>query len=758
MSSLLPLAIAVPLTGATLSLLVIGSRRAQRAISIICGSATAAISLAALIEVDRNGTAVSSIGNWPAEIAINLVADRFAALMLTISTTMLLAVLLYAIGQAGDDERSRSYHPAYTLTAGVCGAFLAGDLFNLFVWFEVLLIASYVLLTLEGTDQQIRAGTTYVVLNVIESFVLVTGVALIFAATGTLNMAVLPERLADLPDGIRLGLNLLLLIAFGLKAAVFPLFSWLPDSYPAARSPISAVFAGLLTKIGVYAIIRTQTLLFPGTLRTLLLVIAGLTMVVGVLGAIAQSDMKRILSFHIVSQIGYMIMGLALGGVAAITATIFYMLHRVPVKTSLFLVEGIVERETGSSELGRVSGLARRSGPMAALFLIPALSLAGLPPFSGFLGKTAVVTEGLDQRSWWIVAAALAVSLHDARVDAQDLERRLLGPGGSGLRQRSGHRHPPEPQADGGRDDDRGRCDAADRGVRRAAVPPRRAAPQTTSPTGSPTRRRCSGEPTTLAAVRAGGVARPLGRGHGRERGQRRRRRRDHRAGPPTGALTPHPASGRARAPVGRLRVAARLVIGDGRGHGPGAHAGPPAIRRGRGRAGASLAVGRDDRRGCDQPHPRHPDPRLPLPRRRSREWGSAGVVRPRSRVDGPGPHPRRRVASRATRRVGDHPRRRRRDARRRPEGGFDVTVVGWMSGVMLGAAGLLATVHVIRSRDLVDRAVGVDMLIAIILNSLAATIAITQDDLVAALVLIIGLLAFLGSVTIARYIEERGP
>ena len=412
MSTLLPLVIVVPLMGAALSLLAIRSRAAQRVISVTCAAATAAMSLAILIGVDRNGTEVAAIGDWPPEIAINLVADRFAALMLTISSTMLLAVLLYALGQRTDDERSRWYHPAYmVLMGGVSGAFLAGDLFNLFVWFEVLLIASYVLLTLEGNDGQIRAGTTYVVLNVIESFILVTGVALIFAATGTLNMAVLPERLAELPDGIRLGLNLLLLIAFGLKAAVFPLFSWLPDSYPAAPSPVSAVFAGLLTKVGVYAIIRTQTLLFPDTNRELLLIIAGLTMVIGVLGAIAQSDMKRILSFHIISQIGYMIMGVALGGVAAISATIFYMLHHIPVKTSLFLVEGIVERETGSSRLGSVSGLARRSGPMAALFLIPAFSLAGLPPFSGFLGKTAVVTEGIEQRSWWIVGAALAVSL-----------------------------------------------------------------------------------------------------------------------------------------------------------------------------------------------------------------------------------------------------------------------------------------------------------------------------------------------------------
>ncbi len=412
MSDLLPLAIAVPLAGAAATLLAIRSRMIQRFIAVGCSIATTAMSVTILIHVDRNGTEVASTGGWPPRIAINLVADRFGALMLTVGTTMLLAVLVYALGQRADDERSRWYHPAYmALIAGVSGAFLAGDLFNMFVWFEVLLMSSYVLLTLEGNDGQIRSGTTYIALNVIESAVLVTGVALIFAATGTLNMAELPQRLAALPGGVRLGLNLLLLIAFGLKAAVFPLFSWLPDSYPSAPSPVSAVFAGLLTKVGVYAIVRTQTLLFPGSNRTLLLVVAGLTMVIGVLGAIAQSDMKRILSFHIISQIGYMIMGVALGGAAAIAATIFYMLHHIPVKTSLFLVEGIVERETGSSTLDRVSGLARRSGALAALFLIPAFSLAGLPPFSGFIGKLGVVSVGLGQRSWWIVAAALAVSL-----------------------------------------------------------------------------------------------------------------------------------------------------------------------------------------------------------------------------------------------------------------------------------------------------------------------------------------------------------
>jgi multicomponent Na+:H+ antiporter subunit D len=365
-----------------------------------------------LVHVDSHGPVTTSMGGWPDAISITFVADRLGALMLVVGNLMMLAVLVYAVAQGSSDERSPWYAPAYlALIAGVSGAFLAGDLFNLFVCFEILLISSYVLLTLEGSDDQIRSGTTYVVLNVVESLVLVTGVALVYATTGTLSMAELPDRLAALPDGVALGLSLLLLVAFGLKAAVFPLFSWLPDSYPAAPSPVSAVFAGLLTKVGVYAILRTQTQWFPGTNRTLLLVVAAATMVVGVLGAIAQSDIKRILSFHIVSQIGYMIAGIALGGVAAVSAVVFYVVHHIPVKTSLFLVDGVVEQDTGTSALDRLSGLARRSGALAVLFIVPALSLAGLPPFSGFVGKLGIVSVGLDQGQWWIVGVALVVSI-----------------------------------------------------------------------------------------------------------------------------------------------------------------------------------------------------------------------------------------------------------------------------------------------------------------------------------------------------------
>lgn len=412
MNALIPLPVAVPLLGAALTIIAGRSRRVQRSISLATLAASAGLAIAVLVGVEREGTSVARLGGWPASIGITFVADRLAASLLVVATSVLFVVLLYAVGQGSRNESSRWYHPSYlALAAGVSNAFLAGDLFNLFVAFELMLMASYVLLTLHGNDAQIRSGTTYVVLNIVESLLLLLGVGLIFAATGTVNMAELAERSAALPDGLKFGLNALLLIAFGLKAAVFPLFFWLPDSYPAAPSPVTAVFAGLLTKIGVYAIIRTETLLFPGGTGTLLVVVGCTTMIVGVLGAIAQADMKRILSFHIVSQIGYMVAGVGIGTAAALAATMFFVIHQIPIKTSLFLVEGLVEQETGTSRLDDVGGMARRSGWMAALFLLPALSLAGLPPFSGFVGKFGLVAAGFSAEHYALVAVALVGSL-----------------------------------------------------------------------------------------------------------------------------------------------------------------------------------------------------------------------------------------------------------------------------------------------------------------------------------------------------------
>jgi multicomponent Na+:H+ antiporter subunit D len=412
MNSFVALPILIPLVAAALMLIVRGLV-AQRFISFVALLSSLATATAVLVEVWRTSdVVVSRLGGWPGSFAITLVSDGLSSVLVVVALVVTTSVLLFAVGQQTSDEHSPYYHPVYmALAAGISQAFLAGDLFNLFVAFEVLLMASYVLLTLEGNKEQIRSGTTYVVLNIIESVVLVMAVGLIFAATGTVNFAELPERIAALPDGVRMGLHLLLLIAFGIKAAVFPLFSWLPDSYPTAPSSASAVFAGLLTKVGVYCLIRVQTMLFPGELSNLVMIVGVATMAIGVLGAISQHDMKRILSFHIISQIGYMVFGLGIGGAAAIAATIFYLIHHIPVKTSLFLVEGIIERNTGSSSLNDVSGLARKSPFLAVLFLIPAMSLAGFPPLSGFLAKFAIVRGGLSAEQYVGVGVAIVVSL-----------------------------------------------------------------------------------------------------------------------------------------------------------------------------------------------------------------------------------------------------------------------------------------------------------------------------------------------------------
>jgi multicomponent Na+:H+ antiporter subunit D len=413
-SPLLAIPIVLPLFGAGISLGVGRSRAAQRLVGLVT-LVIVAVDVGILVgRVDDRGVLVSHAGGWRAPVGITFVADRLAAIVLLTSVLTLLAVLVFAIGQPGTEDRHVGFHPTYLiLTAGVSFALLTGDLFNLFVAFEVMLMASYVLLTMGGRADQVRSGMTYVVISLVASALFLFSLALVYAATGTVNLADLGPKVAALPDGVRSGLAVLLIVVFGIKAAIFPLFFWLPDSYPTAAAPVTAVFAGLLTKIGVYAIIRTQTSLFPPETRpgTLLLVVAGLTMVVGVLGAVTQTDMKRLLSFHIVSQIGYMIMGIGLFTVAGLAGAIVFIVHQIVVKASLFLVAGLVEERAGTDSLGRLGGLARSEPVVAGLFLVAALSLAGIPPFSGFVGKLALIEAGVASRSWVIVAVSLAVSL-----------------------------------------------------------------------------------------------------------------------------------------------------------------------------------------------------------------------------------------------------------------------------------------------------------------------------------------------------------
>jgi multicomponent Na+:H+ antiporter subunit D len=411
--AVLPLPIAMPLLAAAATMVAYRSRPAQRIIAVLSVAAALVAAIALLVEVERNGVQSVQSGGWPAPLGITLVADLFSALMLVVSLATVLAVLVYAIGQPGVDRDQPVFHPVYlVLASGVAMSLLTGDLFNLFVAYEVTLAASYVLITLGGSRQQIRTGMTYVIINLVASTLIVVAIGLVYAATGTVNLADLAGKVADLPAPTRDALAMFLLLVFGIKAAIFPLFFWLPDSYPTARTPVTAVFAGLLTKVGVYSIIRTQTLLFPEDgPSTVLLVLAGFTMVVGVLGAIAQNDMKRILSFHIVSQIGYMILGLGLFTVAGVAGAVLFILHQIPVKTALFLTTGLVEESAGSTALNRVGGLVRRIPLTAALFMLAALSLAGIPPLSGFVGKLAIISAGFGAETYAIVGVSLVVSL-----------------------------------------------------------------------------------------------------------------------------------------------------------------------------------------------------------------------------------------------------------------------------------------------------------------------------------------------------------
>ena len=420
MIALVPLVVLIPLAGAALALAVPGHRRLQQGITLVALTGVLVISGLLMWIVDSQGLLVMEVGGWAAPFGIALVVDRVSALMLTVSSIVLLGVFLFSSGQGiadGDEDTPVSiYYPTYlVLGAGVFNAFIAGDLFNLYVGFEILLVASYVLITLGGTAQRIRAGVTYVIVSLVSSVLFLAAIGMIYGATGTVNMAQLTLRIAELPSEVQLLLNLMLLIAFGIKAAVFPLSFWLPDSYPTAPAPVTAVFAGLLTKVGVYAIIRSQTLLFPtSSVDTVLLVVAGLTLIVGILGAVSQLDIKRLLSFTLISHIGYMIFGIGMANAAGFGATIFYIAHHIIVQTTLFLAVGLMERHAGTTSLSGLGGMLRTAPVIAVLFFIPMLNLGGIPPFSGFIGKLGLFTVAADlatPEAYWLMGIGALVSL-----------------------------------------------------------------------------------------------------------------------------------------------------------------------------------------------------------------------------------------------------------------------------------------------------------------------------------------------------------
>ena len=413
---LLALPLAVPLATAIALSLLPHRPRLLRGVAFAGALAILAAAIAILARVDARGIQVLQLGGWPAPFGITLVADVFSALLLLM--TGIVGAVVTGQSFAGVDPRREAfgYHSLiHVLLMGVSGAFLTGDIFNLYVWFEVMLIASFVLMALHRTRAQIQAAFTYVALNLLASAFLLTAIGLLYGQAGTLNLADLarawPERRTPALDA---ALSMLFLTAFGIKAGLFPLFFWLPASYHTPPAAIAALFAGLLTKVGVYALIRVFTLLFPGGASPaydVLLVLSAITMVVGLVAALAQSDFRRVLSFNLVGHIGFTTVGLALWTNAAVAGSILYMLHHMLVITSLFLVSGWLLRQRRTTDLAALGGLYHAQPWVAALAMVPLFSLAGIPPLSGFIAKLAIISAALDDRRYWLTAVALAVSL-----------------------------------------------------------------------------------------------------------------------------------------------------------------------------------------------------------------------------------------------------------------------------------------------------------------------------------------------------------
>ena len=410
------LPIVVPLLTAIVLLLVPRQARLQRWISFAGALGLAVAATRLFLAVQRHDIVVLQAGGWPAPFGITLVADLLASML--VMATALVAVAVTATAFVGVDPRRESagYHAfIHVLLMGVSGAFLTGDLFNLYVWFEVMLVASFVLMALHRTNEQIEAAFKYVTLNLIASSVFLTALGLLYGGTGTLNMADLSASFSAREIGpYEMVLASLFLTAFGIKAALFPLFFWLPASYHTPPAAIGAMFAGLLTKVGVYALLRVFTLLFqnaPVGLFYLLLGQAVCTMVVGLIGALAQRDLRRVLSFNLVGHLGYTTVGLALMTKTAMAASMLYIFHHIFVITNLYLISGIFLRLRRTTDLAALGSIVRNHPGLAVVAAIPLFSLAGIPPLSGFVGKLALIRATFEAGAWWTGAIVLIVGV-----------------------------------------------------------------------------------------------------------------------------------------------------------------------------------------------------------------------------------------------------------------------------------------------------------------------------------------------------------
>ncbi|QTD42691.1 Na+/H+ antiporter subunit D [Sporosarcina sp. Te-1] len=397
----------------------------QRVLAVVGLLAALAASLYLAHTVKQDGVQTITLGSWPAPFGITMVSDMFSALLVTTTIILTLLVVIYSFTSIGEAREHYFYYSAILfMITGVNGAFTTGDIFNMFVFFEVLLIASYVLIVLGGEKRQLRESIKYILINVVSSALFVITVAYLYSVVGTLNMADISVKIAEIGQpGIITVIAVLMLIVFGIKGSIFPLYFWLPGSYAAPPIPVLALFGALLTKVGVYAIMRTYTLFFvhhTDFTHGLLMVLAILTIIAGCIGALAYFDLKQIVIYNIVIAVGVILFGAAQMNESGLSGAVFYLIHDMLIKGALFFLIGIIIYVTGTSDLRKMGGLMKTHAPLGWFYLIAAFGLAGIPPLSGFIGKLLIVEGAFQADHIWgsiiILASSLVVLLSVIRI------------------------------------------------------------------------------------------------------------------------------------------------------------------------------------------------------------------------------------------------------------------------------------------------------------------------------------------------------
>lgn len=388
----------------------------QRFLSLVTLGAATTVAFFVMLKVQQDGMLTVTFGNWPAPFGITMVADGLSTMLVFTSLLLGFFIAWYSFETIGTGREKHFYYPGLMfILVGVTGAFTTGDIFNLFVFFEVLLMASYLLIVLGGEKQQLRESIKYILVNVVSSALFVIAVAYLYSVVGTLSMADLAVKVAEIEQpGVITTIAVLFLMVFGLKAAVFPLYFWLPSSYGAAPMPVLALFGALLTKVGIYAITRVYTLIFVHDLsftHELLMALAILTIVFGSIGALATFNAKQIIIYNIVIAVGVILYGIAQMNETAVEGALFYLVHDMIIKAALFMLVGVLIYVTGTSNLRNMGGLMKTYPVFGWTYLIAAFGLAGIPPLSGFVGKLLIVQGGFEAGNIWMTIVLLASSL-----------------------------------------------------------------------------------------------------------------------------------------------------------------------------------------------------------------------------------------------------------------------------------------------------------------------------------------------------------